>query len=136
MRGFILGNNTHIGNFTWQGHSPSRGAFSGAVQTPGCADTGACNLSRCIPAGSDCAGAANVTAEHIHVRPYAHGSDWWPLVNDAAWFPRTAQWGPERATGSRNITVRGLISWGTWVRPKSALRRCMLAMVPRCQPYM
>ena len=64
MRGFILGNDTYVGNFTWQGHSPSRGPFSGAVQTPGCADTGACNLSRCIPAGGDCAGAANVTVEH------------------------------------------------------------------------
>ena len=114
MRGFILGNDTYVGHFTWQGHSPSRGGFSGVVQTPGCADTGACNLSKCIPAGGDCAGAANVTVEHIHNRPYANGSDWWPLVNDAAWFPRTAQWGPDRATGSRNITVRGLISWGTW----------------------
>ena len=52
--------------------------------------------------------------EHIHVRPYDNGSDWWPLVNDAAWFPRTAPWGPDRATGSRGITVRGLVSWGTW----------------------
>lgn len=99
MRGFILGNNTYIGHFTWQGNSPSRGEFSGIVQTPGCADTGACNLSRCIPAGGDCAGAANVTVEHIHNRPYDNGSAWWPLVNDAAWFPRTVPWGPERATG-------------------------------------
>ena len=99
MRGFILGNNTFIGHFTWQGHSPSRGEFSGVVQTPGCADTGDCNLSRCIPAGGDCAGAANVTVEHIHNLPYDNGSAWWPLVNDAAWFPRTVPWGPERATG-------------------------------------
>ena len=84
------------------------------MQTPGCADLGSCNVSRCIPAGGDCAGANNVTIEHIHVRPYDNGSDWWPLVNDAAWFPPTTPWGPERATGSRNITVRGLISWGTW----------------------
>ena len=114
MRGFILGNDTYIGNFTWQGHSPNRGPFSGVVQTPGCADTGACNLTRCIPSGGDCAGAANVIVEHIHVRPFDNGSHWWPLVNDAAWFPRTAPWGPDRATGSRNITIRGLISWGTW----------------------
>ena len=84
MRGFILGNDTYIGHFTWQGHSPSRGSFSGAVQTPGCADTMACDPTRCIPTGGDCAGAANVTVEHIHVKPYANGSDWWPLVNDAA----------------------------------------------------
>ena len=114
MRGFILGNDTYIGGFTWQGHSPGRGEFSGAVQTPGCADTGTCNLSRCIPAGGDCAGANNVTIEQIHNRPFDNGSHWWPLVNDLAWFPPTAPWGPERATGSRNITVRGLISWGTW----------------------
>lgn len=114
MRGFILGNDSYIGNFTWQGHSPSRGEFSGAVQTPGCADTGPCNVSRCIPTGGDCAGVQNVTVEHIHVLPYDTGSDWWPLVNDAAWFPRTVAWGPDRATGSRNITVRGMISWGTW----------------------
>ena len=87
MRGFILGNNTYIGHFTWQGHSPSRGPFSGAVQTPGCADTGACDLTRCIPAGGDCAGVANVTVEHIHVRPYDNGSSWWPLVNDVVLFP-------------------------------------------------
>lgn len=136
MRGFILGNDTYIGGFTWQGHSPGRGEFSGAVQTPGCADTGACNVSRCIPAGGDCAGVNNVTVEHIHVRPYANGSDWWPLVNDAAWFPPTAPWGPARATGSHNITVRGLISWGTWVSIVRAhamvLKRVSPAPVSRC----
>ena len=114
MRGFILGNNTYVGGFTWQGNSPSRGPFSGAVQTPGCAGTGPCDPSQCIPVGGDCAGAANVTVESIHVRPYDNGTDWWPLVNDAAWFPRTLPWGPDRATGSRNITVRGMVSFGTW----------------------
>lgn len=61
-------------------------------------------------AGGDCAGVANVTAEHIHVRPYDDGEDWWPLVNDVAWFPKTLPWGPDRAVGSRNITMRGLVS--------------------------
>ena len=101
MRGFVLGNDTYVGHFTFQGHSPSRGGFSGAVQTPGGAS----------------AGVANVLVEHIHIRPFDNGSHWWPLVNDAAWFPPTARWttaSGERATGSRNITLRGVISWGTW----------------------
>ena len=76
MRGFVLGNDSYVGRFTWQGHSPSRGPFSGAVQTPGCAGTGPCDPTQCIPHGGDCAGAANVVIEHIHIRPYDDGTNW------------------------------------------------------------
>ena len=70
----------------------------------------------CIPADGDCAGISNATAEHIHVRPYqsADGSAMWPLSSSAGWFPKTLPWGPERRTGSANITLRHVISWGTW----------------------
>lgn len=68
----------------------------------------------CIPEGGDCAGVSNATAEHIHNRPYHHGDDWWPLSSSAGWFPVTKPWGPERNTGSRNITLRGIVSWGSW----------------------
>ena len=115
-RGFILGNHSYLGRFTWQGLQASRGGFDAAIQTPGCASTGACDASQCIPAGAGyCAGVENATAEHIHVRPHvSDDGDWWPLSTSAGWFPHTAPWGPRRATGSRNITLRGIVSWGTW----------------------
>jgi hypothetical protein len=60
----------------------------------------------------------NATAEHIHNRPYAghyRGQKArWPLSTSAGWFPKTLPWGSGRKTGSRNITIRGIISWGTW----------------------
>ena len=112
-RGFILGNNSYLGHYTWQGLQARRGNFDAAIGTPGCLNTGGCN-GGCIPPDGDCVGVQNATAEHIHVRPYANGDAWWPLSSSAAWFPHTRHWGAERYTGSRNITVRGLISWGTW----------------------
>ena len=35
-RGFILGNDTYLGHYTWQGLQASRGNFDAAVGTPGC----------------------------------------------------------------------------------------------------
>ena len=109
-------------HFTWQGLQPHRSNFDAAIGTPGCLQPhndgypkklGLCT-GGCIPAGGDCVGVQNATAEHIHVRPYAHGDDWWPLSTSAGWFPHTMPWGPQRHTGSQNITLRGIISWGTW----------------------
>ena len=114
-RGFILGNHSYLGHFTWQGLQSKRGNFDAAVGTPGCLDPGGCSASaQCIPPEGDCAGVMNATAEHIHVRPHADGKSWWPLSTSAGWFPRTRPWGKQRYTGSRNITLRGIISWGTW----------------------
>eukprot|EP01047_Picozoa_sp_COSAG01_P065956 COSAG01_NODE_9010_length_2583_cov_3.615539_1_plen_584_part_00 len=112
-RGFILGNHSYLGHYTWQGLQAKRSNFDAAVGTPGCLSTDGCN-GGCIPPDGDCVGVENATAEHIHVRPYARGDAWWPLSSSAGWFPHTRPWGAAGYTGSRNITVRGLISWGTW----------------------
>jgi len=112
-RGFILGNHSYLGHFTWQGLQNKRGNFDAAVQTPGCLWPD-CGSNACIPENGTCAGVMNATAEHIHVRPYANGTMWWPLSTSAGWFPLTRPWGAERYTGSRNITIRGIISWATW----------------------
>ena len=112
-RGFILGNNSYLGHYTWQGLQAKRGNFDAAIGTPGCLSAGGCD-GGCIPPDGDCVGVQNATAEHIHVRPYASGDAWWPLSSSAGWFPHTRPWGAARYTGSRNISVRGLVSWGTW----------------------
>jgi len=122
-RGFVLGNHSYLGHYTWQGLQASRGNFDAAIQTPGClnhdepgpmACYGTNGTPSCIPEGGDCAGVHNATAEHIHVRPYARGDAWWPLSSSAGWFPHTLPWGPQRHTGSHHITLRGIINWGTW----------------------
>jgi hypothetical protein len=120
-RGFILGNDSYVGHLTWQGLQASRGDFDAAVGTPGCLDPEDCGpAARCIPEAGDCAGVQNATVEHIHVLPYYSDDGanattvMWPLSTSAGWFPRTRPWGPERRTGSVNITLRGIVSWGTW----------------------
>ena len=101
----------------------------------------------CIPAGGDCAGVQNATAEYIHVDGYVSedGKERWPLSVDAGWFPKTRPWGPDRKTGSRNIVVRGLTAWGTWAdgerrrRPvcchTPALLLCWSTQKRRCLRY-
>jgi hypothetical protein len=111
-RGFILNNNSYVGHFTWQGLQATRGGFDAAVGTPGCLSS-SCQ-GGCIPIDGDCTGITNATAEHIHNNGYANGETVWPLSSSVGWFPKTLPWGVDGATGSRNITVRGLISWGTW----------------------
>ena len=123
-RGFILGNNTYLGHYTWQGLQAHRGNFDAAVGTPGCLqphDDGypkhpfVCS-GGFIPPDGDGAGVQNATVEHVHVRPYVSGDGdlQWPLSTSAGWFPHTMPWGPKQHTGSHNITVRGIINWGTW----------------------
>ena len=112
-RGFVLGNNSYLGHLTWQGLQASRGNFDAAVGTPGCFAED-CGSGGCIPENGDCAGVQNATVEHIHVLPYMAGADMWPLSSSAGWFPKTLPWGPQRNTGSRNVTLRGIVSWGTW----------------------
>jgi hypothetical protein len=56
-RGFILGNHSYLGHFTWQGLQKGRGNFDAAVGTPGCLSTGDCSASvQCIPPDGDYAG--------------------------------------------------------------------------------
>ena len=119
-RGFILNNNSYLGHFTWQGLQATRGGFDSAVGTPGCLST-SCQ-GGCIPIDGDCAGVANATAEHIHNNGYADGEVMWPLSTSVGWFPKTLPWGPDRATGSRNITVRGqstsgCVDWYLFSKP-------------------
>ena len=83
-RGFVLGNHSYLGHYTWQGLQARRGDFDAAVGTPGCMSHTRCDPRACIPAGGDCAGVMNATAEHIHVRPYAEGDAWWPLSTSAS----------------------------------------------------
>lgn len=113
-RGFILGNDTYIGHLTWQGLQASRGNFDAAVGTPGCFDPEDCDSGGCIPETGDCTGVQNATAEHIHVLPFMNGTDMWPLSSSAGWFPKTRPWGTLQHTGSVGITLRGIVSWGTW----------------------
>ena len=141
-RGFILGNHSYLGGFTWQGLQASRGNFDAAVGTPGCrhpnhAHPGAPCQAGCIPEGGDCAGVKNATVEHIHVRPFSSGDDWWPLTSSAGWFPVTKPWGDDRRTGSYNLTIRGLISWGSWAdgivstwARRSMHQGCLLNLIP------
>ena len=115
-RGLLLGNNSYMGHFTWQGLQATRGDFDSAIGTPGCLPpNGASECSGgCIPAGGDCRGVENATAEHIHVSVYEDGRTMWPLSTTAGWFPKTVPWGPTNLTGSRNITIRAIVAWGTW----------------------
>ncbi len=121
-RGFILGNNSYLGHYTWQGLQAHRGNFDAAVGTPGCLQPHNDGYKRdpfvCtggfIPADGDGAGVQNATVEHVHVRPYQDGDLQWPLSTSAGWFPHTMPWGPRQHTGSHNITLRGIINWGTW----------------------
>ena len=69
-RGFILGNHSYLGHYTWQGLQAQRGDFDAAVGTPGCLHSS----PSCIPPGGDCTGVMNATVEHIHVRPYSNGA--------------------------------------------------------------
>ena len=69
-RTLVLGNNTYLGHFTFQGLQAKRGNFEGAVGTPGCLATDCAATGRrpaCIPADGNCAGVQNATAEYIHV---------------------------------------------------------------------
>ena len=143
-RGFILGNHSYLGGFTWQGLQASRGNFDAAVGTPGCrhpnhAHPGAPCQAGCIPEGGDCAGVENATVEHIHVRPFSSGDGWWPLTSSAGWFPVTKPWGDDRRTGSYNLTIRGLISWGSWadgIVSTSACRRRLFSRWAACSHLM
>ena len=96
-RGFILGNNTYLGHYTWQGLHAHRRNIDAAFGTPGCLQPHDDGYSKhpfvCsggfIPERGDGAGVANATVEHVHVRPYSDGNQEWPLSTSAGWFPHT-----------------------------------------------
>eukprot|EP00937_MAST-01D_sp_MAST-1D-sp2_P004790 g4790.t1 len=118
-RGFLMGNDTYIGNFTFRGREDARSGcpLGGAmVETPGCLGDycGAANNggNTCNPPGrsmEQCAGVANATAEYIHLHAWT--------MDHVGWFPPTAPWGEgdfAETSGSVKITLRNLTSWGSF----------------------
>ena len=53
-----------------------------------------------------CVGITNATAEYIHLMPWT--------MDHVGWFPSTVPWGEDQTSGSKNITLRNLTTWGTW----------------------
>tara|TARA_B110000208_G_scaffold176848_1_gene223557 strand:+ start:151 stop:3924 length:3774 start_codon:yes stop_codon:yes gene_type:complete len=131
-RGFLMGDDTYVGNFTFAGRENTRGGCSlgaGLIETPGCmgdycsipgknttggrwgpgGDPSAHGDPLCNPPGRDmehCVGTTNVTAEYIHLMPWT--------MDHVGWFPSTVPWGEDQISGSKNITLRNITTWGTW----------------------
>ena len=131
-RGFLMGDDTYVGNFTFAGRESRRGGCSlgaGLIETPGCmgdycyipgknttggrwgpgGDPSAHGDPLCNPPGRDmnqCVGITNATAEYIHLMPWT--------MDHVGWFPSTVPWGEDQMSGSKNITLRNLTTWGTW----------------------
>ena len=53
-----------------------------------------------------CTGITNATAEYIHLHSWTQ--------DHVAWFPPTVPWGENETSGSSMITLRNLVSWGSW----------------------
>ena len=115
-RGFLMGNDTYVGNFTFRGREDKRSGCplgGGLIETPGCQGDycGASNNHgvQCNPPDrtlGQCTGVSNVTAEYIHLHAWT--------MDHVAWFPPTVPWGPSETSGSTMITLRNLTSWGSW----------------------
>ena len=126
-RGFLMGDDTYVGNFTFAGRENKRGGCSlgaGLIETPGCVgdycglgggrwgpggDPSAHGDPMCNPPGRNmeqCVGITNATAEYIHLMPWT--------MDHVGWFPSTVPWGEDQTSGSKNITLRNLTTWGTW----------------------
>jgi len=116
-RGFLMGNDTYVGNFTFRGREDKRNGcpLGGAmIETPGCQGDycGAPNNGGvlCNPPSrslEQCTGVANATAEYIHLHAWT--------MNHVGWFPPTTPWGENdyaEISGSAMITLRSLTSWG------------------------
>ena len=84
-RTLILNNDSYLGHFTFQGLSPSRGNFEGAVGTPGCLATD------CAPSAPNTAAAAAGTVPcflrggvAIAECPRGSGYDTWLVASGTA----------------------------------------------------
>ena len=130
-RGFLMGDDTYVGNFTFAGRENKRGGCSlgaGLIETPGCmgdychipgknttggrwgpgGDPSAHGDPLCNPPGrgmEQCVGITNATAEYIHLISWT--------MDHVGWFPSTVPWGKDETSGSKNITLRNLTAWGT-----------------------
>ena len=54
----------------------------------------------------ECIGITNATAEYIHLTPWT--------MDHVGWFPPTVPWSSDQTSGSKMITLRHLVSWGSW----------------------
>ena len=118
-RGFLMGDNTYVGNFTFRGRENKRSGCplgNGMIETPGCTgdycglhDARHTDEPLCNPPDrtmEQCVGIINATAEYILL---------WSWTQDhVGWFPPTFPWGEDETSGSKNITLRNLTSWGSW----------------------
>ena len=118
-RGFLMGDNTYVGNFTFRGRENQRSGCplgNGMIETPGCTgdycglhDARHTDEPLCNPPDrtmEQCVGIINATAEYILL---------WSWTQDhVGWFPPTFPWGEDETSGSKNITLRNLTSWGSW----------------------
>ena len=116
-RGFLMGHDTYVGNFTFRGREYGRSGCplgGGMIETPGCLGDycGAPNAPVDTPCNpptrsmAQCTGVANATAEYIHLHSWTQ--------DHVAWFPPTVPWGQSETSGSTMITLRNLTSWGSW----------------------
>lgn len=118
-RGFLMGDNTYVGNFSFTGRENKRSGCplgGGMIETPGCQGD-YCGLHKnpppgaplCNPPGrnlAECTGINNATAEYIHLHAWT--------MDHVGWFPPTVPWGPDQTSGSTMITLRHLTSWGSY----------------------
>ena len=93
-RGFLMGDDTYVGNFTFTGRENKRSGCplgGGMIETPGCQGD-YCGLNKnqnaplCNPPGrslAQCTGVSNVTAEHIHLHAWTQ--------DHVGWFPPTVR---------------------------------------------
>eukprot|EP01047_Picozoa_sp_COSAG01_P061216 COSAG01_NODE_7613_length_3127_cov_1.861625_5_plen_315_part_00 len=91
-RGFLMGNNTYVGNFSFSGRENKRSGCplgGGMIETPGCQGD-YCGLHKNPPRGAplcnppdrnlqQCVGVSNLTAEYIHLHAWTQ--------DHVAWFP-------------------------------------------------
>jgi hypothetical protein len=114
-RGFLMGDDTYVGNFTFRGREDKRSGCplgGGMIETPGCQGD-YCDAPnsepKCNPPSrslEECVGITNATAEYIHLHSWTQ--------DHVAWFPPTVPWGENETSGSVMVTLRNLTSWGSW----------------------
>lgn len=115
----LLISDTYVGNFTFTGRENKRSGCplgGGLIETPGCQGD-YCGLHKDPPPGApicnppnrtmeECIGITNATAEYIHLSPWT--------MDHVGWFPPTVPWSSDQTSGSKMITLRHLVSWGSW----------------------
>eukprot|EP01046_Picozoa_sp_COSAG06_P034186 COSAG06_NODE_3559_length_5187_cov_13.975236_5_plen_419_part_00 len=100
-RGFLMGDDTYVGNFSFTGRENKRSGCplgGGLIETPGCQGD-YCGLHKNPPPGAplcnppgrnleECVGITNATAEFIHLHAWT--------MDHVGWFPPTVPWVKKR----------------------------------------